>query len=130
VPVGVPGEICVSGVGVGVGYWRNEEKTRAAFVPNPYANAARGDVIYRTGDLGRWLPDGNLEMLGRFDQQVKLRGFRIELGEIESRLSQHPAVAESVVLIREDTPGDKRLVAYATANEGADEMRAKRAGLE
>jgi amino acid adenylation domain-containing protein len=161
VPLGVPGELCVSGVGVGAGYWCNEEKTRAAFVPNPYdreivaaevtklgngssesdsllTSAAtrspgarsRGPVIYRTGDLGRWRADGELEMLGRFDQQVKLRGFRIELGEIESRLSQHPAVAESVVLIREDAPGDKRLVAYATANDGADELRAKLAGLE
>ncbi|HVU25273.1 MAG TPA: amino acid adenylation domain-containing protein [Opitutus sp.] len=131
VPLGVPGELCVSGVGVGAGYWRNEDKTRAAFVANPHDDAGRrGAVIYRTGDLGRWRADGELEMLGRFDQQVKLRGFRIELGEIESRLSQHPAVAEAVVLIREDTPGDKRLVAYATANDGADELRAKLVGLE
>jgi amino acid adenylation domain-containing protein len=130
VPVGVPGELAVSGVGVGAGYWRNEEKTRAAFVPNPHNDTGRrGDVIYRTGDLGRWRADGQLEMLGRLDQQVKLRGFRIELGEIESMLSRHPAVAEAVVLIREDVPGDKRLVAYATANDGADELQAKLAGL-
>jgi amino acid adenylation domain-containing protein len=116
VPIGVPGELCVSGVGVGAGYWRNEEQTRAAFIPNPWAEATRGDVLYRTGDVGRWLPDGNLEMLGRFDQQVKLRGFRIELGEIESQLSQHPAVAETAVEIRAGEGGDKHLVAYVTVN--------------
>jgi len=130
VPIGVPGEIGVSGVGVGAGYWRNEEKTRAAFVPNPYAGGGRGDIIYLTGDLGRWLPDGNLEMLGRLDQQVKLRGFRIELGEIESMLAQHPAVAETVVQIREDQPSDKRLVAYVAANDAGDTLRDKVAGLQ
>ena len=130
VPIGVPGEIGVSGVGVGAGYWRNEEKTRAAFVPNPHADARRGVVIYRTGDLGRWRPDGSLEMLGRFDQQVKLRGFRIELGEIEGVLSRHPAVAEAVVLVREDVPGDKRLVAYLTPDGAGDGLREKVAGLE
>ncbi|ACB75251.1 non-ribosomal peptide synthetase [Opitutus terrae] len=130
VPVGVPGEIAVSGVGVGAGYWRNEEKTRAAFVTNPYDDAGRrGAVIYRTGDLGRWRPDGTLEMLGRFDQQVKLRGFRIELGEIESMLARHPAVGEAVVLIREDQPGEKRLAAYATLNASAEELQAKASGL-
>ncbi len=121
VPVGVLGEICVSGVGVGAGYWRNPEQTRESFRANPYEGELRGPVIYRTGDLGRWLPDGNIEMLGRLDQQVKLRGFRIELGEIESIIGQHPAVRESVVLIREDGQAEKRLVAYVTpeANSGA-----------
>jgi amino acid adenylation domain-containing protein len=113
-PVGVPGEICVAGVGVGAGYWRAEEKTRESFVPNPYDLGGRAPMIYRTGDLGRWLPDGNLEMLGRIDQQVKLRGFRIELGEIESIVAQHPGVREAAVLVREDRPGDRRLVAYVT----------------
>ena len=113
-PVGVPGEICVAGVGVGAGYWRNEENTRESFVPNPYDLGGRAPLIYRTGDLGRWLPDGNLEMLGRIDQQVKLRGFRIELGEIESIAAQHPGVRETAVLVREDRPGDRRLVAYVT----------------
>ncbi len=130
VPVGVPGEICVSGVGVGAGYWRNEEKTREAFPANPYAEDGRGDVLYRTGDLGRWRPDGSLEMLGRFDQQVKLRGFRIELGEIESMLSRHAAVAEAVVLVREDRPGDKRLVAYLTPDEAAETLREKLGALQ
>ncbi len=121
VPMGVPGEICVSGFGVAQGYWKNEEKTNLSFVPNPFPTTAKPlpgidkDLIYKTGDLGRWLPDGNIEFLGRIDHQVKIRGFRIELGEIEALLSQHPAVRESVVVVREDSPGDKRLVAYVVA---------------
>ncbi|MFX3681347.1 MAG: amino acid adenylation domain-containing protein [bacterium] len=124
-PIGVPGEICVSGVGVGAGYWRNPEKTAAAFVPNPYAANGRGEVLYRTGDLGRWLPDGNLEMLGRFDQQVKLRGFRIELGEIESMIGQHPGVAETIVQIQSDPSDEDRLVAWLTPDDAAGELRAQ-----
>ncbi|NEP57982.1 MAG: amino acid adenylation domain-containing protein [Symploca sp. SIO2G7] len=118
VPIGVPGEICVSGIGVGDGYWKNEEKTNSSFVPNPFTNPAKPlpennrDLIYKTGDLGRWLPDGNIEFLGRIDHQVKIRGFRIELGEIEALLSQHLSVRETVVVVREDNPGDKDLVAY------------------
>ncbi|MEM9486394.1 MAG: amino acid adenylation domain-containing protein, partial [Cyanobacteria bacterium P01_F01_bin.116] len=118
VPIGAPGEICVSGIGVGNGYWQNEEKTQASFLPNPFADPERPlpnsnkDLIYRTGDLGRWLPDGSLEFLGRIDNQVKIRGFRIELGEIESLLSQHSSVKETVVIVREDIPGNKVLVAY------------------
>ncbi|MEO1349847.1 MAG: amino acid adenylation domain-containing protein [Cyanobacteria bacterium J06635_15] len=118
VPIGAPGEICVSGIGVGNGYWKNEEKTHLSFVPNPFPNFQPGppahypDLIYKTGDLGRWLPDGNLEFLGRIDHQVKIRGFRIELGEIEARLVQHPSVQEAVVVIREDNPGHQTLVAY------------------
>jgi amino acid adenylation domain-containing protein len=118
VPIGVPGEICVSGYGVGEGYWKNQEKTNLSFVPNPFPSTAKPlpgtlrDLIYKTGDLGRWLPDGSIEFLGRIDNQVKIRGFRIELGEIEGLLAQHSAVQESVVVVREDTPGDKCLVAY------------------
>jgi alpha-ketoglutarate-dependent taurine dioxygenase/acyl carrier protein len=103
------------------GYWKNEEKTNLSFVPNPFPTTAKPlpgidrDLIYKTGDLGRWLPDGNIEFLGRIDHQVKIRGFRIELGEIEALLSQHPAVRESVVVVREDNPGEKRLAAYVVA---------------
>ncbi|NER94277.1 MAG: amino acid adenylation domain-containing protein [Symploca sp. SIO1B1] len=118
VPIGVPGEICVSGIGVGDGYWKNEEKTNLSFVSNPFTSpnkplpASNRDLIYKTGDLGRWLPDGNIEFLGRIDSQVKIRGFRIELGEIEALLAQHPAVRETAVVVRDDNPDDKRLVAY------------------
>ncbi|MEH2349573.1 MAG: amino acid adenylation domain-containing protein [Nostoc sp.] len=117
-PIGSPGEICVSGFGVAEGYWQNEEMTKSSFVPNPFSTNAKPlpgiqrDLIYKTGDLGRWLPDGNIEFLGRIDHQVKIRGFRIELGEIEMLLSQHPAVGENVVVVTEDSLGDKRLIAY------------------
>lgn len=118
VPVGFPGEICVSGFGVGAGYWKNEESTKLSFVSNPFPSTAKPlpgtstDLIYKTGDLGRWLPDGNIEFLGRIDHQVKIRGFRIELGEIEVAIGQHPFVRENVVIAREDVPNQKRLVAY------------------
>lgn len=121
-PLGVPGEICVSGIGVGDGYWRNKEKTKASFVENPFINSQQSfsdnnhDLIYKTGDLGRWLPSGNIEFLGRIDHQVKIRGFRIELGEIEALLAQHPAVEYAVVILREDIPGDKRLIAYIASD--------------
>jgi amino acid adenylation domain-containing protein len=123
-PIGFPGEICVSGFGVGLGYWKNEQKTNSSFVPNPFPSTAKPlpgtktDLIYKTGDLGRWLPDGNMEFLGRIDNQVKIRGFRIELGEIEALINQHPAVQEIVVVVREDEPGDKRLVAYVVLYDG------------
>lgn len=110
-PIGVPGEICVAGIGVGDGYWKNPEKTRQAFVPNPFP-AAAGPVIYRTGDLGRWRDDGTLECLGRLDHQVQLRGFRIELQEIESVLRQHDGVRDAVVQAFHDGAGDGELVAY------------------
>ena len=133
-PIGVPGEICVSGYGVGVGYWRNEEKTKASFVPNPFLEGRRQEaegrresylqlnptshsLIYKTGDLGRWLPDGRIEYLGRIDNQVKIRGFRLELGEIEAVIAQHPEIKEVVVIAREDTPGKKQLVAYLVASQ-------------
>jgi amino acid adenylation domain-containing protein len=117
-PIGALGEICVSGFGVGQGYWKNSASTQRSFIPNPFTDTAKPlpgtdtDFIYKTGDLGRWLPDGNIEFFGRIDHQVKIRGFRIELGEIEALLSQHPLVGENVVIVREDTPGDKRLAAY------------------
>ncbi|MCK9738895.1 non-ribosomal peptide synthetase [Pseudomonas syringae] len=118
VPIGVSGEIHIGGIGVARGYLNRPELTAERFLEDPFSTepAAR---MYRSGDLGRWLADGNIEYLGRNDDQVKLRGYRIELGEIESQLAGCPGVREAVVLAREHRPGDKRLVAYLTAQEGA-----------
>lgn len=113
VPVGVAGEICVGGVGVGRGYLHDPERTAAAFITHPEL-AGR---LYRTGDLGRWRADGVIEYLGRRDQQVKLRGHRIELTEIEHRLAQHPNVREAAVLLRQDAAGEAWLVAYWSAHD-------------
>ncbi|MCC5601609.1 amino acid adenylation domain-containing protein [Nostoc sp. CHAB 5714] len=120
-PIGVPGEICVSGIGVGAGYWKNEEKTKLSFVPNPFIDGRkklpenRADLIYKTGDLGRWLPDGNIEFLGRIDHQVKIRGFRVELGEIETFLGQHSNIRENVVVAYQEEVDNTVLVAYVVA---------------
>ncbi|UCE20069.1 MAG: amino acid adenylation domain-containing protein [Gemmatimonadota bacterium] len=116
VPIGARGEILIGGIGLARGYLHQPELTDEKFIPNPFSDEPDAR-LYRTGDVGRYLPDGTIEFLGRTDHQVKIRGFRIELGEVEVLLGQHPAVQETVVLAREDTPGDKRLVAYLVINQ-------------
>ncbi|AOY79166.2 amino acid adenylation domain-containing protein [Moorena producens JHB] len=111
VPIGVPGELHIGGVGLARGYLNRPDLTEQKFIPNPFSNKP-GSRLYKTGDLARYLPDGTIEFLGRIDHQVKIRGFRIELSEIEAVLTQHPDVLCGVVIDREDTPGNKRLVAY------------------
>ncbi len=119
VPIGVPGEIHVGGAGVARGYRARPALTAERFIPDPFAGAAQGEVgglrLYRSGDLARRRPDGDLEYLGRIDRQVKVRGFRIELGEIEAALAEHPGVREAAVVAREDRPGDVRLVGYVSS---------------
>jgi amino acid adenylation domain-containing protein len=129
VPAGVLGELYIGGAGLSRGYLKRPELNAEKFIPNPFAENKTAfslmqnsssfilsERIYKTGDLARYLPDGNIEFMGRSDHQVKIRGFRIELGEIEAAIGQHPAVRETVVLVREDNPGDKRLVAYIVSN--------------
>ena len=111
--VGVPGDLHIGGIGLALGYWKDEDRTSAAFFVHPRT----GERLYRTGDLGRYLADGTIEFLGRADAQVKIRGFRVELGEIEAVLTRAPGVRQVVVTAREDEPGDgKRLVAYIVAD--------------
>ena len=110
-PIGVPGELCVSGVGVGAGYWKLPEKTAESFIDNPFEGTL-GDRMYKTGDLARWLPDGNLEFLGRIDRQVKIRGHRIELGEIESLIRDENSIKEVYVLAHSIQEGGKQLICF------------------
>jgi acyl carrier protein len=117
VPIGVPGESHIGGDGLARGYLNRPELTPEKFIANPFSEEP-GARLYKTGDRARYLPDGNIEFLGRMDDQVKIRGYRIELGEIETVLSQHSSLREAVVLAREDSPGDRRLVAYAVAAPG------------
>ncbi|MFB2976515.1 amino acid adenylation domain-containing protein [Microseira sp. BLCC-F43] len=121
VPIGVAGELYIGGAGLARGYLNKPELTTEKFIQNPFENIEinpRFSRIYNTGDLARYLPDGNIEFLGRSDNQVKIRGYRIELGEIEATLNQHPAIQQVVVVVREDRPGNKQLVAYLTARSG------------
>jgi amino acid adenylation domain-containing protein len=122
VPIGAKGHLHIAGAGLARGYLNRPDLTAEKFIPDPFS-AEPGARMYKTGDLARYRPDGNIEFLGRADHQVKIRGIRIELGEIESVLAQHPAVRETVVLAREDVPGEKRLVAYAIADSTSDELR-------
>jgi amino acid adenylation domain-containing protein len=118
VPQGVPGELHIGGVGLARGYHGRDELTREKFVPDPFSTEA-GARLYKSGDLVRYLPDGNIDYLQRIDHQVKLRGFRIELGEVEAVLCSHPAVREAVVLMRKDSAGDAYLVAYLRLDDPA-----------
>ncbi|MDQ3913983.1 MAG: amino acid adenylation domain-containing protein [Actinomycetota bacterium] len=117
VPVGVPGEIYIGGPGLATGYLNRPELTKERFVPDPLSGNSSA-LLYKTGDLARYLPSGDVEFLGRIDSQVKIRGFRVELGEIEATLAEHDAVSEAVVDVFETAPNDKRLVAYLTASGG------------
>jgi len=127
VPTGVPGELFIGGDCLARGYLNRADLTAERFVPDPFG-AEPGARIYRTGDVARHRPDGDIDYLGRSDQQVKVRGIRVELGEVEAALSQHPAIRDAIVMVREDIPGDKRLAAYYVAQEGQtpgiDDLRA------
>ncbi len=130
VPPGVPGELWIGGDGVARGYWQRDDLTAERFRPDPFVTPDRacpwGARMYRTGDLVRWRTDGKIDYIGRTDFQVKLRGYRIELGEIESVLENQPGLTQAIVMAREDTPGDMRLVAYVT---GAVQESALRSAL-
>jgi acyl carrier protein len=119
VPIGCTGELHIGGIQVARGYLNRPELTAEKFIPDPFS-AAPDARLYKTGDLARYLPDGSIEYLGRIDFQVKIRGLRVELGEIEARLAELNAVDKCVVIVREDRPGDQRLVAYYVVKPGVD----------
>ncbi|MBN2444752.1 MAG: amino acid adenylation domain-containing protein [Spirochaetales bacterium] len=115
-PIGIPGELCIAGIGLSRGYLNNQDLTKEKFVHNELVN----ERIYKTGDLARWLADGNIEFLGRIDNQIKMRGYRIELGEIEHQLLSYNDVMEAIVIDKEDSDGDKQLVAYIVSKSSMD----------
>ncbi|WBW96389.1 non-ribosomal peptide synthetase [Oceanirhabdus sp. W0125-5] len=122
-PVGIAGELCIGGEGLARGYLNRPELSSEKFVENPFE---QGKKMYKTGDLARWLPDGNIEFLGRIDNQVKIRGFRIELGEIENRLLQHEGVKEAVVVVKENKEKEKYISAYVVSDKEISELNLKR----
>ncbi|HEV8580083.1 MAG TPA: amino acid adenylation domain-containing protein [Thermoanaerobaculia bacterium] len=128
VPVGVPGELCIGGDGLALGYLNRPDLTANRFVPDPLADEP-GGRLYRSGDLARYLPYGDLEYLGRIDRQVKIRGFRIELGEIEAALRGHPGVRQAVVIVRDEGTDDRRLAAYFVGEAREEELRSHLRGL-
>jgi amino acid adenylation domain-containing protein len=128
VPLGVTGELHIGGLGLARGYRNRPELTAERFIPDPFSDLP-GARLYKTGDVARQREDGRIEVLGRLDHQVKIRGFRIELGEIEAVLATHPQLLSAVVVVREDTPGDKRLVAYVTVRDGVPPKLSELRGL-
>jgi acyl-coenzyme A synthetase/AMP-(fatty) acid ligase len=121
-PVGVPGELCVSGPGVSRGYHNRPELTSKVFSPDPFR---KGQTMYRSGDLARWLPDGNVDFLGRLDFQLKIRGYRIELGEIEQAMVQLGEIKESAVLVKQDGDDQNWLCGYFVADSKIDSSKVK-----
>ncbi|WP_392534212.1 amino acid adenylation domain-containing protein [Nostoc sp. C117] len=116
VPIGVPGELHIGGVGLARGYLNQPKLTQEKFIPNPFYDG-KSERLYKTGDLARYNSDSNIEYIGRIDNQIKIRGFRIELGEIETVLNTHPQIQQAVVIVREDIPDDKRLIAYVVTSD-------------